>query len=64
MRQYYIAIMRGKYYKRNENLSVINITRTPDDDIPFNNKDDLNVQYDTKKEILILKQSKKVDLCE
>jgi len=54
-------IMRGKYYQRTESSATINIVMKKGD-IPFENTDDLIVQYDSKRGLLIMKQSDAVKL--
>lgn len=54
--------MRGKYYKSNKTSAVINIVGMIDGDIPFDNQDDLIVQYNKEKGLLIMKQMKMVEL--
>lgn len=54
--------IRGKYYRKSRTAAVINIVDMGDGDIPFDNKDDLVVQYDSDKGVLIMKQMRKVKL--
>lgn len=54
--------MRGTYYKKNKTVAVINIVGMVEGDIPFDNRDDLIVQYDNDKGLLIMKQIKNVKL--
>jgi len=48
--------MRGKYYQKTDTIAVINIIQKKGE-IPFKNKDDLIVRFDSDRKILIMKRS-------
>ncbi len=53
--------MRGKYYRKTDTVGIINITGFKGKH-PFDNQDDLVVQYDEEKGLMIMKQAKRIIL--
>jgi calcineurin-like phosphoesterase len=55
--------MRGTFYKKEgKTIAIINIVGIVDGEIPFENRDDLIVQYDPDRGLLVMKESRKVKL--